>query len=321
MRRYRKRDAFRATQIRLQDVSLQSMQSVSRTASGRARGPRARIRRRPRPRDRRRRRRASSSRLALRCASSRRRMKCVMKRKPALAALQLAEQHVVGLERLRDRLQVADVARLPQHRGVADHGEAVGIELGQPCRRRDRTGRRPVDRVRRMPVSLSKIDTAITGRAARRRGAQHVPRRSSRSRRATADDGEPRPATGGTVERLGRRLAARQHRRDLRSPWNATGAMNLKPRFGNRLDESRVVAAVAERRANLREAVGEAAIEIDVRVLAPHRVAQLLAADDRRRRATAAAPAPSPAAARAPRRARSCAARSISSSNSKMPKR
>ena len=54
----------------------------------------------------------------------------------------------------------------------------------------------------------------------------------------------------------------------------------LEAALRNRLHEARILAAVAERRANLRQAVGDAAIEVDVRVRSPHRLAQLVAADD-----------------------------------------
>ena len=55
----------------------------------------------------------------------------------------------------------------------------------------------------------------------------------------------------------------------------------LEPALRDRLNEPGVIGAVTERRSNLREAVSQAAIEINVRFAAPHRVADLFALVER----------------------------------------
>ena len=50
---------------------------------------------------------------------------------PRFAALQLSEQHVIGPHVSRNGLEVANVAWLAEHRGVADHGDAIGVDLGE----------------------------------------------------------------------------------------------------------------------------------------------------------------------------------------------
>src|SRR5688572_32529978 len=57
-----------------------------------------------------------------------------MRDKPqaGLPALQLTEQHVIGLDVLRHCSQIANVARLPQDGSVAHHCNAIGSDLGEP---------------------------------------------------------------------------------------------------------------------------------------------------------------------------------------------
>src|SRR5205085_10789276 len=53
-----------------------------------------------------------------------------------------------------------------------------------------------------------------------------------------------------------------------------------EPAPRERLHEPRIVGGVAERRTQLSDAIGEAAVEVDVRVAAPDVRAQLLASDE-----------------------------------------
>src|SRR5688572_23736047 len=185
----------------------------------------------------------------------------------ALAALELAKQHVFRTDVVGNSFEIADVARLAKHRGIADDCDPFGIHLAEAFN----------DQVRQagdcsIVLGLSgfivedrdgNVDD-ILGFWRRHEGRYHQPDRDCRERQ---DERNRDPVVEGPGGRSrGRR---RRHRRH-----------ELETAFGNRLHEARIVAAVAQRRANLRQAVGDAAIEIDVRVRAPHRLAQLVAADD-----------------------------------------
>ncbi len=117
------------------------------------------------------------------------------------------------------------------------------------------------------PVSLSKIETPITirGLSVLQRGQRQANANNEHRGRRDPIGSPPRSDLGlGTwgLERAGRE-----------------GRDELESLLRNGLNEARVVAAVAERGADLRYAVGKATIEIHVRVLAPDGFAQLVTGD------------------------------------------
>ena len=153
-------------------------------------------------------------------------MKCVMKRRPGLAALQLSEQHVVGLERLR-----ATAFRLRMLRGCRStaalpiDGDAIGIELGEAFDDEiGKAGDGPI--VFGLPVSLSKTDTAIDdaapGRSATENALASIMPIDAASTTIASGIGHP------VVERLGAACDGSV----AAGASAATGAMNLNPRLG-----------------------------------------------------------------------------------------
>ena len=188
--------------------------------------------------------------------------------KPGLAALQLTEENVIGLDVCGDRLEVASISRLAKDGGIADHRNAIGIDLREPLD--DEIGQRGNRAIvfRASGLVIENGNGDHDGRLSARREAPDQQRYRENQEPGTQQNQTPgTPGTSGTAGTAGDDI--RGDRSDeFESP------------LGDCLNEARILSAIAENGPNLRHAVRQAAIEVDVRVLAPHGVAQLLAAGD-----------------------------------------
>jgi len=185
-----------------------------------------------------------------------------------LAALQLAEQHILRLNVVRNALQVTYVSRLAQHRGVANDGYPFGIHLAEALN--NEIGQAGYSAVvfglSRFIVEDGNSNVDYIVRFWRRKeSGRYQPDRKDRERHDERNRDPP-------VKCLSRRSADRHIRLGHRGNES-------EPVLRHRLHKPGIVGGVAQRHPYLRHAIRDAAIEVDMRVGPPHRVAQLVAAD------------------------------------------
>ena len=197
-------------------------------------------------------------------------------------ALELADHDVVGVDRLGERLQVADRAGLAKGGGVADDAEPIGGQLRQPGHDQVRqTGHEAVEGRVAGLVEDRHRHNRLAGRGV---GAHPDERQDHQGRHP----GEPRsaatepglatpPLPAGRVTYWAPALTRGRVGRFTRAchRWQEAEAA-----LGQGLHEPRVLAGVAERGTHLGQAIRQAAVVVHVRVLTPNRRPQLLARDD-----------------------------------------
>ena len=148
-------------------------------------------------------------------------------------------------------------ATIKKHGGGRDKGSAPGPERRDVVRRSWFVVRRSRFVVRRLSFGVHRLAVARLRSIGRR--TTNVERRTTNLERRTPN-----------VERRTIPVdRCRRHRRD-----------ETEPPAGKCLDEPRIIGGVAERGAQLADAVRQAAIEVDVRVAAPEMGPQLLAGHD-----------------------------------------
>ena len=182
--------------------------------------------------------------------------------------LELAQHEVVRLEPCGDGLEVANVARLAKHRGVADHADAGFVKRRQVRHDQVRqSGNEPVVlRVSGFVVEDRDGDQDTGGFWLRSRDG---PKNHAKAEK----DGGSQP--GGKYSSGGHLLSGGNFWSGILCHRGNEAIAALR----QGLHKAWILAAVTECGADLRDAVGEATIEVDVGLTPPHAGFQFLAAD------------------------------------------
>ena len=193
-----------------------------------------------------------------------------------LALLQLSEQHVIRVNAVRHSLQIANVARPAQHVRIADHGKATGCEVGQVG---DDEIRQSGDRSIVFGHARFVVETGHRDKDRICAPVDEEPGREQQQRqRETAARTTTRPRTRESEPRS---RGSRTRFPSVSGEWfDGYRSNELISALGKRLNESRVVATVTEGGPNLRQAICQATIEVDMRLAAPHALAQCLTGDE-----------------------------------------